>query len=521
MKWRRGIGAVLVAGGLVLSGCPDEPRPARPEDPGDWEDEGRRASCGLRSKSTAACGEPEGFHYQGCDLASLGDVRRDGIYTVLYRSDVTESSFFPGVFRLSGDGGLDWFRGAAPTKQVGPGAFFLSNTVQMSTGTRRYSLAGCRAGSGRVYGCYIHCRDGKAVGAGTFEAVKWERRAGEAEAAGLELVSESAVEQGLPVDVYVTRGHAYVVSLPRRGQLGALSVFDVSDPAAPVPRKTFSGFADDNYWNGVWARGDALYVASGDRGVLVFDISDPANPRFLRSHPEGATELDVHTVFVDGERLYAMSPSPEPRTLLFDVREPKEPVLLGHYMEPGAKSDWRVGYPHDALAFEGRLYINHWSGGYVIVDVGDASQMKRLGAYTYPSATSHANAVARYGERVIAFEGGENWGAHVRVLDVTDAARPRRIGEYRLEPNASVHNMVWREGRLYLAHYQHGVRVLDVTVPETPREVAYFNTFRETDPGRGQSFLEGAIGIRVPGDGYVYVVDTARGLLLFREQPAL
>jgi len=71
--------------------------------------------------------------------------------------------------------------------------------------------------------------------------------------------------------------------------------------------------------------------------------------------------------------------------------------------------------------------------------------------------------------------------------------------------------------RLYIAHYQHGVRVLDVSVPESPREVAYYNTFRETDPGRGDSFYEGAIGIRVPGDGYVYVVDTSRGLLVFPE----
>jgi hypothetical protein len=47
--------------------------------------------------------------------------------------------------------------------------------------------------------------------------------------------------------------------------------------------------------------------------------------------------------------------------------------------------------------------------------------------------------------------------------------------------------------------------------------VAYFNTYRESDPGRSD-FLDGAIGIRVPGDGYVYVVDKPRGLLILREQ---
>ena len=60
-----------------------------------------------------------------------------------------------------------------------------------------------------------------------------------------------------------------------------------------------------------------------------------------------------------------------------------------------------------------------------------------------------------------------------------------------------------------------GVRVLDVSNPTQPRQVAHYNTFRETDPGRTEDMFEGAIGIRVPGDGYVYVVDTTRGLLIF------
>ena len=35
--------------------------------------------------------------------------------------------------------------------------------------------------------------------------------------------------------------------------------------------------------------------------------------------------------------------------------------------------------------------------------------------------------------------------------------------------------------------------------------------------GRTDGLFEGAIGIRVPGDGYVYAVDLARGLLILPE----
>nr|WP_237077973.1 hypothetical protein [Myxococcus xanthus] len=58
--------------------------------------------------------------------------------------------------------------------------------------------------------------------------------------------------------------------------------------------------------------------------------------------------------------------------------------------------------------------------------------------------------------------------------------------------------------------------MLDVSIPPEPKEIAYFNTFREDDPERTDNLLEGAIGIRVPGDGHVYVVDTARAAHLQR-----
>jgi hypothetical protein len=494
------------------------PSPGTTDSQGDWTDPGRYAACKVPNTGAAVCGDVESFDLGGCDKASLSNMPRDGIYTLVYRSDGVAPGIGAGSFRISGDGALDSFRGDKPTqRRVESELFYLLSTRRSSsTVTLRNAIVGCRVEGPRLYGCYVNCRNGQVTGAGTFLAEKWQPRGGEAEASGLSLVSESFVEQGLPVDIYVTQGHAYVVSVRHGSEGGGLTVFDVSNPSAPVRKKTFT-LPTDNYWNGVWAKGNALYVASASSAVMVFDISNPADPQLLRSYPTGVGTIDVHTVFVEGERLYAMSPDPTPKTFIFDIREPLTPVLLGAYAEPGAAVNSRLGYPHDALAFDGRLYINHWSGGYLIVDVSDPSQPKKLGAYTYPYATSHANAVGRYGDRLIAFEGGENWGAHLRVLDVTDAANPKRIGEYALEPNASIHNMVLKEGKLYIAYYQHGVRVLDVTVPENPKQVAHYNTFRETDPDRGQSFYEGAIGMRVPGDGYVYVIDTSRGLLIFPE----
>ncbi|MCY1014513.1 hypothetical protein [Pyxidicoccus sp. MSG2] len=48
--------------------------------------------------------------------------------------------------------------------------------------------------------------------------------------------------------------------------------------------------------HGVWAKGDALYVASNEAGTLIYDIANPAEPAFVRSLTTGS--YGTHTVLV-------------------------------------------------------------------------------------------------------------------------------------------------------------------------------------------------------------------------------
>jgi hypothetical protein len=416
--------------------------------------------------------------------------------------------------KLSGDGTPSIIAGGTATMESRQSqTFYLRREYQLSNGdTARYAYAGCESSSSQqLTGCFAICRNGLPGSYGTFKATRALRTEGEQEAEGISLASESFVQLGVPVDVYVTKGHAYVVSINMHARTGGLTVFNVADPAKPVLVRTVT-LPGDSYWNGVWSKGDALYVASASRGVLVFDITDPASPVFLKAVP--GNNINVHTVFVEGDRLYAMSPSPSSETLIFDITRPIEPVLLTRFTAPGGDT---TGYPHDAFAYEGRLYISHWNLGYLIIDFSNPADPRQVGKYVYANQSSHANAVGTIAGRTIAFEGGEGYDTHLRVLDVTNPDKVVKVGEWRLRAQASIHNMVLVGTRLYIAYYHEGVRVLDVADPSSPQQIAYFNTFRETDFERGYSLYEGAIGMRVPGDGYVYVVDTSRGLMIFRE----
>ncbi|MCY1017910.1 LVIVD repeat-containing protein [Pyxidicoccus sp. MSG2] len=531
--WFRGAMAPVLAVAWSLLGCGSEPveeaaptpSPAqelKKQDEGDWTPE-RLAACRpiTDGSSTAECGTPEAFDLSRCDTESLDALDAQGPFTLhLVGDGILENDNDQSIsaLRFEADGRVFWDGYAVGEARVGAGTFFLSNSGTLRDGRKyRSSFVGCKArGSKRVTGCYVSCLGGNATYKATFEAEKVSRRPGEGESSGgLSLVGEGIVPRGIAADVFVTHGHAYVVALedPLFGP-GGLYVYDLADRTSPRLVKSIF-FPGDSYWNGVWAKDDALYVASGVRGVLVFDISNPAAPAFLRAVP-GNGYLNAHTLYVDGNRLYSMSAAPTPQTLIFDVTDAKQPVLLNRHQDPSVDPTVAT-FPHDATAQGDRLYVNHWRAGLLILDVSDPLNVVKLGQYTYPRATSHTHRVGVFKGRVIAFEGGEDWGAHLRVLDITDPANVERIGEYGLTPGVSIHNMELKGDRLYLSHYQHGVRVLDVSKPKHPKEVAYYQTWREGDRARGNMFHDGAIGMRVPGDGYVYVVDTSRGLLIFPE----
>ncbi|NMO21324.1 hypothetical protein HPC49_29955 [Pyxidicoccus fallax] len=480
------------------------------EERGDWIDRGPYAPCTLRSGVTPSCDDltPELFDLSACDTDSLANVEPQGIYQAGTRYDSPLQDGGMGVsfsslgFRLHSDGGTETL-GAQPlvTRIIDDGRFFIASRRTTSP-TLANAYAGCQVPrTGVITGCFIRCVNGRVSRTGTFEAHRMTWPEGEAESSGgLRLRSESHVVLGEPVDVYVAKDHAYVVSMNRPGDSGGLTVFDVSDRSHPV-FKTSIHIPGDSNWNGAWTKGDALYIASDVSGVIVYDITRPSEPAFLRSMPGG--QRGVHTVLVDGERLYAAAN--DGRTLVYDVSRPLEPVLL---------QSLTVGAPHDHFAYEGRLYISNSYDGYYVMDVTDLEDVKFLGKYVH-GAYAHHSAVGTFAGRTIAFEGAEFASSHVRVLDVTDPANIVKIGEYRKRPVTSIHNMILRGTRLYIAWYHEGLRVLDVSNPTRPREVAHYNVYRETDPGRWDTVLDGAYGVRVPGDGAVYVVDSSRGLLIF------
>ncbi|MGZ3459335.1 MAG: LVIVD repeat-containing protein, partial [Archangium sp.] len=416
----------------------------------------------------------------------------------------------PAAFSLLPDQSL-LFGTPLTERQVQGDTFFLASDYQDASGLTpmRFAIAGCQAPSPeQVKGQFRRCADGAADLEGTFEAARVKRVDGEAEASGVELVSETALPHGTAMDVFVADGYAYVTALS-----DGLFIYDVKDPAHP--QKVAELVPTNDTWYRSWVKGQTLYISSNNEGLLVYDVSTPSAPKRLDSLPDPSVQ--GWGLFVDQNTLYMMSPAPQAEVLVFDISTPTAPSLLTRYFVQESLAT-QGETPVEGVVLNNRLYIGHWRYGLAVADVSKPAAPTTLGHFGYDNATSRAVAAGIIGDRTLAFEASEGWGSLVRALDVSDPAHITEVGRFQMRPESTVMGLTLVGSKLYVAHNQDGLRILDMSNPSTPRQVAYYNTWRETDPGRGRSFLDGLSGVKVPGDGYIYSTETSRGLLVFREQ---
>lgn len=457
-----------------------------------------RAECQLQAIDLSAC-----------QRSSLSSLQAEGVWNInVLLEDGTGTA---GSMRLTSPNGVPLLLGMTMNeRQVSEDTFFVASEAKNAYDqTVRFAFAGCQALSPtRLAGVFRRCVDGERDLQGTFDAVRVTRRPNEAEASGVELVGEVPLQRGIATELAVANGRAYVTA----GSEGFF-IYDVSTPAQPRRVAEFKR-AEDRSYNDVLVNGDTLYVATEGGGIGVFNVSNPAQPTRIRAVPD--TGVEVTGLAMSGNLLFATAPTPGAEVLIYDITTPTDPKPVKRYLVEGSLPA-QGERPLDVAVVGNRLYVSHWTYGLTVSDITTPTSPRFLGRHA--GSASRTAAVGVIGNRTLAFDGGQDWGAHMRVLDMSNPQSVTQVGEFRLRDEVSIRSLTLSGTKLYVAYYQDGLRVLDVSVPGEPRQVGYYNTWRETDAGRGVTFFDGLNAIAVPGDGYVYATDSSRGLLVFRETP--
>jgi choice-of-anchor B domain-containing protein len=285
----------------------------------------------------------------------------------------------------------------------------------------------------------------------------------------------------------------------RRGGIAIVDVSDASQPrylgvlpGNPAGPRDVKVFKDHLFFVGDGA---------GDHGLLVFDLAQLRDVREtpVTFAPDARYQgmASAHNLVMDTETGTAIpvGSSGGGNTCggglhMVDVSDPLNPVFAGCYTDteglisPGRTHDAQciVYRGPDVRYRERQVCFVANETALRIVDITDKASPAPIARATYPSRGYIHQGWLTDDQRYFFMndEVDELVGLTDRtrtlIWDVADLEDPVLAGEY-LGPDASTdHNLYIRGNRMYLANYQAGLRVVDISNPLKPVEIGFFDT---------------------------------------------
>ena len=311
---------------------------------------------------------------------------------------------------------------------------------------------------------------------------------------------------------------------PETGRLYALvgmtdraSFVDITDLTNPVVVGILpmTEGANGSAWRDIKTYMNHAYIVSdgaGQHGMQVFDLTrlrdfDGGEPMMFDEDALYTNVASTHNIVInEGSGFaYAVGAGGGGETCggglhMIDIRNPKEPTFAGCFADPqtGRAS---TGYSHDAQCVN---YVGpdaDYAGAEIcmganetalsIADVTDKANPIAVSRASYPSVGySHQGWLTddhRYfylNDELDELQGLAN-RTRTMIWDVSDLDDPQLIAEHLGTQESSDHNLYVVGNLMYQSNYQSGLRILDISQPEAPTEVAYFDTVPYGDNGAG------------------------------------
>ena len=327
------------------------------------------------------------------------------------------------------------------------------------------------------------------------------------------------------------------------GRTGGAAIVDVTDPASPryvgvIPANA-SGARDLKvYADHLFFTGDG----AGDHGLVVFDLTRlrgaPAEPSEFAPDAVYDGIASAHNLVLDPESGFAfpVGASGGGQTCggglhMVDVREPKSPVFAGCFTD--TEGLIHQGRTHDAQCVVYRGPDDRFHGKQLcfasnetalrIIDVTDKEAPAPIGTATYPGLAYVHQGWLTDDHRYYYLDDeldelvGTTPKTRTFIFDVAELDDPILVGSVDGPSGATDHNLYVKGDRMYQANYQAGFRLLDISDPEAPVEIGWFDTTPyEGDP---PGFVGAWTAYPFFESGTVVVTSMYEGVFLLRPHP--
>ena len=250
------------------------------------------------------------------------------------------------------------------------------------------------------------------------------------------------------------------------GLQNAAAFVDITDPSNPFEVGRISGgnsiWRDLKYWN------RHVYIGTeASDGVKVVSVDNLDNPTLVSTISDFGNSHNIH-IDADGY-LYVVGASSND-VWIYDLTMPAFPQLVG---------TWSGEYLHDIEVYNNKLYgAGIYTGEFYIIDVSDKTNPSTLVSYnTGGGYISTHDCAVTYDEHYF-ITGDETTGGHIKIWDISDYGNINLVGEYMTNPSHSAHNLYIRPDTdlLIISYYADGTRIVDISDPTNPIEVAYYDT---------------------------------------------
>jgi hypothetical protein len=375
-----------------------------------------------------------------------------------------------------------------------------------------------------------------------------------ADARGIRLIGHTDLNgHGDAMQVNLKDGYAFV------GHMGATrvgtSIVDARDPRAPQVVKQIDT-PPGTHSHKVQIVGDILVVnyernlrefesPTWGAGLKVFDVATPTDPReigFFSTPGRG-----VHRMTYWEDPFVIMSASVagynDQIVLIADLTDPAHPVEAGRWglpgMEgPGTGEMWRghgdrVSF-HHAIIRGDRAYCGFRDAGLVILDISSIASPQLVAHLDFgaESKTTHTAFPVPGRDLLVVTDESTSDNCkeiprHVRMVDISTETAPKVVSRFpvpqgdfctrggRFGPH-NVHEMppgsFQSSEIVHLTYFNAGLRILDISDPASPTEVAHY--IPPAPPGQPAIQFNDVL---VTNDGLIYVTDRINGGLYILE----
>jgi len=299
------------------------------------------------------------------------------------------------------------------------------------------------------------------------------------------------------------------------GRMDGTAFVDVTDPENPVyvGQLLRTEGSPGSFWREIKVYKDYAFIvsdAAGEHGMQIFDLTRlrnvPTMPQTFTEDAHYDRIQSAHNIAINEETgfAYATGSNGGDQTCggglhMIDIRDPENPKFAGCFSDPSTGIQ-KTGYTHDAqcVVYNGpdaehrgrEICFGSNETALSIADVTDKQNPVPLSVAEYPNVGyTHQGWLTDDQRHLIMDDELDELNGlvdHTRTLiwDVTDLDDPVVLKEF-LNPNSTAidHNQYVVGDKVYQSNYVQGLRILDISDVENPKEVGFFDTVPFGDNG--------------------------------------